>query len=81
MPERNGNLGFDRTATTNAASVRKQLGPKKSKSNEGRQEKNGGVEGSDGSAEELDRETGEEQISVRRTIERMADDRPPKRAA
>ena len=34
---------------------------KNSKSNEGRQEKNGGVKGRDGSAEELDRETGEEQ--------------------
>ena len=37
--------------------VRKQLGPKNSKSNEGRQAKNGGVKGIDGSAEELDRET------------------------
>ena len=32
--------------------------------NEGRQAKNGGVKGRDGSAEELDRETGEEQITV-----------------
>ena len=31
---------------------------------EGRQAKNGGVKGRDGSAEELDRETGEEQITV-----------------
>ena len=64
MPVRNGNLGTDRTTTTKAASVRKQLGPKNSKSNEGRQAKNGGVKGRDGSAEELDRETGEEQITV-----------------
>ena len=28
MPVRNGNLGTDRTTTTKAASVRKQLGPK-----------------------------------------------------
>ena len=35
-----------------------------SKSNEGRQEKNGGVKGRYGSAEELDRETGEEQTTV-----------------
>ena len=35
-----------------------------SKSDEGRQAKNGGVKGRDGSAEELDRETGEEQITV-----------------
>ena len=62
MPVRNGNLGSDRTTTKQAASVRKQLGPKNSKSNEGRQEKNGGVKGTDGSAVELDRETGEEQI-------------------
>ena len=32
--------------------------------NEGRQAKNGGVKGRDGSAEELDRETGEEPITV-----------------
>ena len=36
-------------------------------SNEGRQAKNGGVKGRDGSVEELDRETGEEQITVDRT--------------
>ena len=64
MPVRNGNLGTDRTTTTKAASVRKQLGPKNSKSDEGRQAENGGVKGRDGSAEELDRETGEEQITV-----------------
>ena len=51
LPVRNGNLGTDRTTTTKAASVRKQLGPKNSKSNEGRQAKNGGVKGRDGSAE------------------------------
>ena len=64
MPVRNGNLGTDRTTTTKAASVRKQLGTKNSKSNEGRQLKNGGGKGRDGSAEEPDRETGEEQITV-----------------
>ena len=64
MPVRNGNLGTDRTTTTKAASVRKQLGTKNSKSDEDRQEKNGGVKGRDGSAEERDRETGEEQITV-----------------
>ena len=56
MPVQNGNLGTDRTTTTKAASVRNQLGTKNSKSNEGRQAKNGGVKGRDGSAEELDRE-------------------------
>ena len=64
MPVRKGNIGTDRTTTTKAASVRKQLGPKNSKSDEGRQAKNGGVKGIGGSAEELDRETGEEQITV-----------------
>ena len=64
MPVWNGNLGTDRTTTTKAASVRKQLGPKNSKSDEDRQAKNGGVKGRDGGAEELDRETGEEQITV-----------------
>ena len=62
-PVRNGNLGSDRT-TTQAASVRKQLGPKNSKSNESRQAKNGGVKGRYGGVEELDRETDEEQITV-----------------
>ena len=45
LPVRNGNLGTDRTTTTKAASLRKQLGPKNSKSNESRQAKNGGVNG------------------------------------
>ena len=39
-------------------------GPKSSKSNEGRQAKNGGVKGRDGGAEKLDRDTGHEQITV-----------------
>ena len=67
MPVRNGNIGTNRTTTTKATSVRKQLGTKNSKSNEDRQGKNGGVEGRDGSAEELDREPGEEQATVGRT--------------
>ena len=67
MPVRNGNIDTDRTTTTKAASVRKQLGTKNiSKSNEGRQEKNGGVKGRDGRAEELDTEPGEEQTTVDR---------------
>ncbi len=57
MPIRNGNFGNDRTTTTKVASVRKQLGTKNSKSNEGRQGKNGGVKGGDRIAEELDGET------------------------
>ena len=64
MPVRNENLGTDRTTTTKATSARKQLGTKNSKSDEGRQAKTDGVKGRDGSAEELDRETGEEQIIV-----------------
>ena len=55
------------TTTIKAASVRKQLGTKHSKSNEGRQAKNGGVKGRDGRAEELERETVEEQATVGRT--------------
>ena len=35
MPVRNGNPGTDRPTTTKVASVRKQLGTKNSKSNEG----------------------------------------------
>ena len=64
MPVRNGNLGTDRNTTIKAASVQKQPGTKNSKSNEGRQAKNSGVKGRDGSAEELDRETGDEQTTV-----------------
>ena len=41
MPVRSGNIGNDRTTTTEAASMRKQLGTKNSKSNDGRQKKNG----------------------------------------
>ena len=51
----------------------KKLGQKNSKSNESRQAKNGGVKGRDGSVEELDRETEEEQITVSWT--RRKDDR------
>ena len=43
--------------------------------------RSGGVKGRDGSAEDLDRETGEEQITVGGHVERMADERLPKRAA
>ena len=61
----NGNLGTDRT-TTNAPSVRKQLGPKNSNLNEGRQVKNG-------------RERRETEWAGH--VERMVGDRLPKRAA
>ena len=47
MPVRNVNLDTDRTTTTKAASVRKQMDMKNSKSNEGRQAKDGGVKGRD----------------------------------
>ena len=50
MPVRNGHFGTDRNTATEAASVLKQLGTKNSNSKEGRQEKNGGVKGRDGSA-------------------------------
>ena len=42
----------------------KTTGYENSKSNEGIQEKNGWVKGRDRSAEELDRETGEEQTTL-----------------
>ena len=54
MSVENGNLGIDRTTTTQIASVRKQLGTKNSKGNEDIQAKNGGVYGRDGSAEDLE---------------------------
>ena len=62
IPVRNGNLGTDRTTTIKAASVRKQLQWVRTIARVTRadaQEKNGGVKGRDGSAEELNRETGE----------------------
>ncbi len=49
------------------ASVRKLLGTKNCKSNDGRHEKNGGVNGRDRSAKEIDRETGEEHTTMDRT--------------
>ena len=52
--------------TTFEMRVRKQPGTENNKSKEGRQEMNGGAKGRDASAEELDRETGEEQITVGR---------------
>ena len=64
--------------------MRKQLFTKNTKSNEGIQEKNGGVKRIDGrgSAEELDRETGEVTLGrTQDTIERMAEmNRLPQRA-
>ena len=68
MPVRNGIFGTDRTTTTKTAGVRQQLGKKNSKSNDGRQERNVGVKGRDGSVEELDKETDEEQITVDGTL-------------
>ena len=82
MPVRNRNLGNDRTTTTQTASVRKQLGTENSRSKEGRHEKNGGVKGRDGNAEELDRERlMRSRLQWAGNVERMADDRLPKRAA
>ena len=81
MPVRNGNIGTARTTTTKAASERKQLGSKNSKSKEGRQANNGGVKGRDGSADGLDIETGEEQIAVAWNRRKDADNRLPKKAA
>ena len=82
MPAQNGNFGTDRNTTTKASSVRKQLGTKTSKSKEGRQEKERLsflVKGIDGRTEELDREPGEEHTTWPGHVERMADDRLPKR--
>ena len=58
--------GTETLAMTKAARVRKQLGTKNSKSNEGRQEKNGGVKGGTGVQRSLT-ETGEGQATVGRT--------------
>ena len=67
MPVRNGNLGTDRTTTTKAASVRKELGTKNSKSNEERRECRGAL------TEGLVRS----RLQLDGYVERMADDRLP----
>ena len=81
MPARNGNLGSDRTTTTKAASVRKQLGPKKARIT--REDWRRMVE--------LREVTGVQRSLIERLVrsrlqwaghvERMADDRLSKRAA
>ena len=81
MPVRNGNIGTDRTTTTKAASVRKQLGPKNSKSDEGRQAKNGGVKGRDGVQRSLTERLVRSRLQWAGHVARMANDRLPKRAA
>ena len=80
MPVRNGNLGNDRTTTTKTANVRKQLGTKNSRSNEGRQEINGGGEDT-GVKRSLTERLVMSRLQWTGHIERMADDRLPKRAA
>ena len=65
MPIRKETLALPKC--NNKGKCTKKLGTKNSKSREGRQEKNGGVNRKDGSAEELERETGEEQTTVGRT--------------
>ena len=60
--------------------MRKQLGSKNSKSNEGRQAKNGGVKGRDGSAEELAERLVRSKLQWAGHVEMMVNDRLPKRA-
>ena len=79
MPVRNENLGTDRTTTTKAASVRKQLGTTNSKSNEGRQAKNGGVKKRQESS--LTERLARSRLQRAGQVESMADDRLPKRTA
>ena len=81
MSVRNGNLGSDGTTTTQAASVRKQLGPKNSKSTESRQAKNGGVKGRDGVQWSLTERLVRSRLLRAGHVERMVDERLPKRAA
>ena len=64
--------------TTKAASVRKQLGPKNSKSDAGRQAKNGGVKGVQRS---LTERLARSRLQWAGHVERMADHRLLKRAA
>ena len=77
MPVRNGNLGSDRTTTTQAASVRKELGPKNSKINESIQAKNGGVKGRDGVQWSLTERLARSRLQWAGHVERMADERLP----
>ena len=80
MPVWSGNLGSDRTTTTKAASVSKQLGTKHSKSNEGRQEMNGGVKEKTGVQKSLTERLVMSRLQSAGQVERMAEYRLPKRA-
>ena len=81
MPVLNGNLGSDQTTTTKAASVRKQLGPKNNKSNEGRQAKMVGLREETGVQSTLTERLVRSRLQWTGHVERMPDDRLPKRAA
>ena len=63
------------------ASVRKQLGTKNCKSNEGRQEKNGGVKEETEVQRSLTERLVRSSLQWTEYVDRMADDRLPKRAA
>ena len=72
------NLGTDRTTTTKAASVRKQLGTKIARVTMTDRRRMVELRGETGVQRTLDRETAEEQITMDRT---RRDDKLPKRAA
>ena len=81
MPVRNGKIGTDRTTSTKAASVRKQLGTKNSKSNEGRLAKMVELREETRVKRSLTERLVRSRLQLAGHVERMADDRLPKRAA
>ena len=81
MPVRSGNFGTDRTTTTKAASVRKQLGPKNSKSYECRQAEMVELREEMGVPRSLPERLVRSRLQWAGHVERMADDKLPKRAA
>ena len=81
MPVRNGNLDCDRTTTTWAASVRKQLDPENSKSKEDRQARMVELREETVVQRSLTERLVRSRLQWAGQVERMANDRLPKRAA
>ena len=81
MPVRNGNLGTDRTTTTKATSVRKQLGTKNSKSNEGSRWRMVELREETGVQRSLTERLVRSRLQWAGHVDWMEGDRQPKRAA
>ena len=81
MPVRNGNLGNDRTTTTKTASVRKQLGKKIARVTRADRRRMVELREEIGVQRSLTERLVRSRLQWAGHVERMADDRLPKRAA